>query len=263
MITSTQNPKIQRIRDLLAHSRSRSEQKAFVIEGIRLVEEAIRSGAKPESIYYSSQVNPRGMELIEKMLSAGIPIEEVETSLMNRLSDTESSQGILAVIPESRAVRPGKLDFILILDSIKDPGNMGTILRTACAAGVNAVLLSPNCVDVYSPKVLRSAMGAHFKLPMIDINWPLMKLEISSLRPTLTIYLADVREGKPLWKCDLTLPIALIISSEATGASPEATEIASHKIHIPMPGGFESLNASIAAAVLLFEVVRQRTSGNN
>jgi RNA methyltransferase, TrmH family len=194
------------------------------------------------------------------MRSAGIPIEEVESSLMNRLSDTESSQGILAVLPEFRAVLPGKLDFFLILDSIKDPGNMGTILRTACAAGVNAVFLSPKCVDIYSPKVLRSAMGAHFKLPMIEISWPLMKKEISSRSIEPEIYLADVRQGKPLWNCDLTLPIALIISSEATGASPEAIEIASHKIHIPMPGGFESLNASIAAAVLLFEVVRQRTA---
>jgi TrmH family RNA methyltransferase len=260
MITSIQNPKIQRIRDLLAHSRSRSEQKAFVIEGIRLVEEAVQSGVKPEIFYYSSQLNPRGMKLIEEMRSAGIQIEEIESSLMNRLSDTESSQGILAVLPESRAVLPEKLDFFLILDSIKDPGNMGTILRTACAAGVNAVFLSPNCVDIYSPKVLRSAMGAHFKLPMIEINWSLMKTEISSRSIEPEIYLADVRQGKPLWKCDLTLPIALIISSEATGASPEAIEIASHKIHIPMPGGFESLNASIAAAVLLFEVVRQRTA---
>ena len=137
---------------------------------------------------------------------------------------------------------------------------MGTILRTACAAGVNAVFLSPNCVDVYSPKVLRSAMGAHFKLPMIDSSWPLMKTEISDRSPVPAIYLADVRQGEPLWKCDLTLPIALIISSEATGASPEAIELATHKIHIPMPGGFESLNASIAAAILLFEVVRQRTN---
>ena len=222
------------------------------------MEEAVLSGVIPESIYYSSQLNPRGMELIEKMRAAGIPIEEVESSLMDRLSDTESSQGILAVITETRAALPEKLDFILILDSIKDPGNMGTILRTACAAGVNAVFLSPNCVDVYSPKVLRSAMGAHFKLPMIDSSWPLMKTKISDRSPVTAIYLADVRQGEPLWKCDLTLPIALIISSEATGASPEAIELATHKIHIPMPGGFESLNASIAAAILLFEVVRQR-----
>jgi TrmH family RNA methyltransferase len=101
-------------------------------------------------------------------------------------------------------------------------------------------------------------MGAHFKLPMIESSWQQIKAEISSRSIDPVIYLADVRQGKPLWKCDLTLPIALIISSEATGASPEAIEIASHKIHIPMPGGFESLNASIAAAVLLFEVVRQR-----
>ena len=103
-------------------------------------------------------------------------------------------------------------------------------------------------------------MGAHFKLPMIETSWQLMKTEFSSRSIKPAIYLADVRQGEPLWKCDLTLPIVLIISSEATGASPEAIEFSSHKIHIPMPGGFESLNASIAAAVLLFEVVRQRST---
>jgi RNA methyltransferase, TrmH family len=260
MITSIQNPKIQRVRDLIAHSRSRSEQRAFVIEGIRLVEEAIHTGVKPEGLFYSSQLNPRGMDLIEKMRSDGIPVEEVEISLMNRLSDTESSQGILAVIPEMQVGLPETPGFILVLDSIKDPGNMGTILRTACAAGVNAVFLSPNCVDVYSPKVLRSAMGAHFKLSIFERSWKLIETEIFKGNNKPRIYLADVRQGESLWKCDLTLPIVLIISSEATGASPESKEIASHLIHIPMPGGFESLNASIAAAILLFEVVRQRTN---
>ena len=119
----------RRIRELLAHSRSRSEQKAFVIEGIRLVEEAVQSGVKPEIFYYSSQFD-KGNGADIKMRSAGIPIEEVESSLMNRFSDTESSQGIFAVITETRAALPEQLDFILILDSIKDPGNMGTILRT-------------------------------------------------------------------------------------------------------------------------------------
>jgi len=260
MITSIQNPKIQRIRDLLVHSRSRSEQKAFVIEGIRLVEEAVQSGVKLESLYYSSQINQRGMALIEKMRLAGFLTEEVESSLLNRLSDTETSQGILAVMPEQKASLPDALDFTLILDSIRDPGNMGTILRTACAAGVKAVFISPECVDIYSPKVLRSAMGAHFHIPILEKNWQMIKSDIYGRSVDPVIYLADVCQGEPLWKCDLTLPVGLIISSEASGASAEAIAFADHKIHIPMPGGFESLNASIAAAILLFEVVRQRSN---
>lgn len=259
MITSIHNPKIQRVRDLLAHSNSRMEQKAFVAEGIRLVEEAVQSGIQIESAYFSNQLNHRGMMLIDKFRASGAPVEEVENDLMNRVSDTETSQGILAVIPELKPSLPEVIDFMLILDSIRDPGNMGTILRTACAAGVQAVLLSPESVDHYSPKVLRSSMGAHFHLPILKSSWEGIHETISLRSPRSNIYLSDVREGDPLWQCDLTIPIALIISNEAAGATKPAQTLATHKIHIPMPGGFESLNASIAAAILLFEVVRQRS----
>jgi TrmH family RNA methyltransferase len=259
MITSIHNPKIQRIRDLLSHSTSRTEQKAFVVEGIRLVEEVIQAGVKPECVYFSSQLNQRGMTLIEKLRASSSPLEEVEDSLLNRLSDTETSQGILSVIPELQPSLPKTIDFVLILDSIRDPGNMGTIFRTACAAGAQAILLSPECVDQYSPKVLRSAMGAHFHIPILKSSWEEIREMLSGESPSFRIYLSDVREGNPLWQCDLSRPTAIIISNEATGATPAAQSLATDRIHIPMPGGFESLNASIAAAILLFEVVRQRS----
>lgn len=259
MITSIHNPKIQRIRDLLAHSNSRADQNAFVIEGIRLVEEIALVGVAAESVYYSSQLNPRGMALIEKLHTTGTQVEEVESNLLNRLSDTETSQGILAVVPGLTPSLPKIIDFVVILDAIRDPGNMGTILRTAAAAGVQTVFLSPECVDQYSPKVLRAAMGAHFHLPILKYDWEQIKKELSRSSSAFHIYQSDVREGDPLWKCNLAIPTAIIISNEAAGASTAAQAIATHKIHIPMPGGFESLNASIAAAILLFEVVRQRS----
>lgn len=259
MITSTHNPKIQRTRDLLSHSSSRLEQRAFVVEGIRLAEEVYRSAIKPESVFFSSQLNQRGQKLIEDFLNAGTDVEEVESGLLNRLSDTETSQGILAIIPELKQTIPGKPDFLVILDSIRDPGNMGTILRTACAAGVQMIFISPDCVDVFSPKVLRSAMGAHFQIPLVKMNWEEIGEQFETFDPNFRVYLSDVRQGDPLWQCKLTLPTALIVSNEATGASPAAVQISNHTIHIPMPGGFESLNASIAAGILLFEVVRQRS----
>jgi RNA methyltransferase, TrmH family len=259
MITSIHNPKIQRIRDLLSHSSSRAEQKAFVVEGIRLVEEVIQAGVKPECVYISSQLNQRGMALIEKLRTSSTPVEEVEDNLLNRLSDTETSQGILAVLPEMQPSLPKTIDFVLILDSIRDPGNLGAILRTACAAGAQAILLSPECVDQYSPKVLRSAMGAHFHIPILKSSWEEIKKILTQEEAPFRIYLSDVREGDPLWRCDLSRPTAIIISNEATGATPAAQTLATDRIHIPMPGGFESLNASIAASILLFEVVRQRS----
>ncbi len=260
MITSIHNPKIQRVRDLLAHSRFRTEQNAFVLEGIRLVEEASHTGSHVETIFFSSHLNPRGMELVKKLNSNGIAVEELEPNLLNRVSATENSQGIIAIVAKQTSSLPSQFDFALILDSIRDPGNLGTILRTACAAGVQVVFLSPDCADHLSPKVLRAAMGAHFHIPVIAKDWQEITAELSKLTPKPVVYLSDVQDGAPLWKCDFLSPTAIIISNEATGATPTAKELASHKVHIPMPGGFESLNASIAAAVLLFEVVRQRKS---
>ena len=259
MISSIHNPKMQRVRELLSHSQSRKEHKAFVAEGVRLIEEALQSGFYPEELYFSSRLNHRGMELIGKINASTTAVEEVDHYLLDRLSDTETTQGILAVFPVIETAPPASADFVLILDSIRDPGNMGTILRTASAAGVQVIYVSPDCVDIYSPKVFRSAMGAHFHLPVYDRSWDEIKMGLQDKYCIPNIYLSDVHQGMPLWNCALMEPAALIISSEASGASESAKNLASASIHIPMPGGFESLNASVAAAILLFEVVRQRS----
>ena len=260
MITSIQNPKIQQVRELLAHSRARREQGAYVIEGIRLLEEAWQAGIQPSGVFFSADLNPRGMVLVEEMRLAGFVTEEVEFSLLKRVSDTEHSQGLLAVLPYRAVDLPLNANFCLILDAIRDPGNMGTILRTACAAGVQSVHLSSDCADIFSPKVLRSAMGAHFHLPIATKSWGEIQEYLNHSPEPPAIFLSDVREGQSLWQCSFTEPTALIISNEGAGASDEARTLTTHVVHIPMPGGFESLNASIAAAILLFEVVRQRAN---
>ena len=156
---------------------------------------------------------------------------------------------------------PADLDFILLLDAIRDPGNLGTILRTAAAAGVQGIILTPDCVDPFSPKVLRSAMGAHFRLPLLVLEW----MEIQSLfkpggaHPGVKIYLSDVGDSQPYTQADFHSPAALIIGGEAEGAGAEAQLLAERRIHIPMAAGVESLNAAVAAAILMFEVVRQRS----
>lgn len=260
MISSIHNPKIQRIRDLLSHPQSRRTQKVFVAEGVRLIEEALRSGYIPEELYYSDQLNQRGMDLISRVKPSASNVEILDHNLLGRLSDTETSQGILCTFPINETARPPKADFLLILDSIRDPGNMGTILRTACAVGVQVIYLSPECVDIYSPKVLRSAMGAHFQMPMYIRSWDEIGEDVKNGYKVSNILMSDVHNGTPVWQCDLTDPAAIIVCNEATGASTHAKDLATGSIHIPMPGGFESLNASIAAAILLFEVVRQRSS---
>lgn len=258
MIISSQNARIQYVRALLSKPRHRTENQAYVLEGIRLSEEALAFDIPVELVLYTAEVSNRGKKLIRDFADKGVVVEEVTPEVMDSLSKTETSQGLLVVAPIPQKPLPSSLQFILIADTIRDPGNMGTILRSAAAAGVQGIILTPGTVDCYSPKVIRSAMGAHFHLPVASLDWPEIHHLLKEEPNPLQILLADVHQGRSCWQTDLRQPTALLIGSEAEGASPAAHQLADALIHIPMPGGFESLNASVAAAILLFEVVRQR-----
>lgn len=258
MITSIHNPLLQRVRLLVSRPKERREEQAYVLEGVRLLEEAWATSHQPETVLYSNTLSSRGQELLSRMQTAGIHVEEVQASLLERLGDTDTSQGILAILPYKTPTPPTTTKLAIILDGIRDPGNLGTILRTACAAGADLALLSEDCADLLSPKVLRSGMGAHFHIPALSLPWEEINTWCRAHLPAESVYLSDVSGGHTLWQCNLRQPCALIICNEASGASPEARSLTEERIHIPMPGGFESLNASTAAAILLFEVVRQR-----
>jgi len=254
IISSSQNPKVKLVHALLGRAKERREAGAFVAEGVRLVEEALNSNWSFRFVLYDASLNDRGSSLIEGLLSRGIEVEELSEHLMKSLSDTETPQGVLAVLSDTRLPIPDSPSFILIPDQIRDPGNLGTLLRTAAAAGVQAVFLPPETTDAFSPKVLRSGMGAHFRLPIHSMKWEKIRRETNDLK----IFLADM-DGDSCWEIDLRQPLALIVGSEAEGASDEARRLASQKISIPMSGDTESLNAGVAGSVLMFEVVRQRT----
>jgi len=256
VITSSQNPKIKLVRALLGRAKERREEGAFVIEGVRLVEEAETRDWRFRFALYDGSLNARGSSLVEHLLSRGIEVEEVSEPLMKSLSDTETPQGILAALEFSQLPIPDSPNFILIPDRIRDPGNLGTLLRTAAAAGVQAVFLPPETTDAFAPKVVRSGMGAHFRLPIQSMKWEKIRRETKDLQ----VSLADM-DGTSCWETDLHRPLALIIGSEAEGVSEEARELATQKISIPMSGNIESLNAGVAGSVLMFEVVRQRNTG--
>ena len=256
MITSAQNPKIQRVRALLEKRKQRDAEQAFVVEGVRLVEEAQLSGWQPQIVLFDERLSDRGQVVVRGFAQAGVETVEIPARLMETISGTDAPQGLLAVFPQRQPVLPRVLDFVLIADNIRDPGNLGTLLRTAAAAGAQAALLSPGTTDAFAPKVLRSGMGAHFRLPVLHLDWDAIRLTCA--RHSLRIYIAEAAEGSVCWDLDLKQPVALIIGSEAEGASPEASALAQQAITIPMPGRFESLNAAVAASILLFEVVRQR-----
>lgn len=256
MITSAQNPKLKIVRSLMGRARDRRAENAFVVEGVRLVEEAMAAGWPIRFVLYSDGLSERGRNLINIFLARRTEVDEVAGDLLQKLSDTEAPQGILAALEFSSLSMPEAPNFILIPDQVRDPGNLGTLLRSAAATGVQAVLLPPETTDAFAPKVLRSGMGAHFRVPIRSITWEeIMQISDSS---NLQLYIADM-EGASCWETDLREPLALIVGGEAEGASEEARKLATHKISIPMAGNVESLNAGVAGSVLMFEVVRQRS----
>jgi len=256
VITSAQNPKLKLVRSLMRRSKERNEANAFVVEGVRLIEEAVNVGWPFKFALYSDGLSERGVELLNKLKSNNIEVDDVAGDLLQKLSDTEHPQGILAVLEMSNIPVSGSPDFVLIPDQIRDPGNLGTLLRSAAATGVQAVLFPPETTDPFSPKVVRAGMGAHFRLPIYTLKWEEIK-EFVSTTHHLNTCIADM-EGSSCWQTDLRQPLALIIGGEAEGASDEARRLASQKICIPMQGNVESLNAGVAGSVLMFEVVRQR-----
>lgn len=257
MITSASNPKLKLVRALQTQRRSREGERAFVIEGVRLAEEAARAGVVPRLVLHTDELEARGLAALEALTRLGPgEVSAVAPAALRAISDTPAPQGLLAVLPmppASSALPPG-LSLALVLDGIADPGNLGTMLRTALATGVEAVCLAPGSVDAYNPKVVRAALGAHFRLPILEMTWEALRQPLAPL----TSWLAEARQGLAYDQVDWRPPSALLIGSEAEGPSAAAREFTERRVHIPMPGPAESLNAGVAAGVLLFEVVRQR-----
>ncbi|MBI9047457.1 MAG: RNA methyltransferase, partial [Anaerolineaceae bacterium] len=184
---------------------------------------------------------------------------EVTPQIMREIADTETPQGLLAIFPAFELMPPSSLDFVLILDNIRDPGNLGTLLRTAKAAGIQAVILTPGTADPFSNKVLRSGMGAQFSLPILTRNWDQISMQFKeALQPPLK-FIASETHANTYWEADLSTPLALIIGSEAHGISTDAIHQADECISIPMPGEIESLNAATAGSILIYEILRQRS----
>jgi RNA methyltransferase, TrmH family len=258
IITSSSNQKIKLVRALQTQARERKGQAAFVAEGVRLVEDAVSAGWPMDFILYDLTLSERGQALLNTLdAQSTTEIFEISPALMAEISDTETPQGILGVMKNATLSLPTNPSFVIVADQVRDPGNLGTILRTAEAAGADAILLTPGTVDAFSPKVVRAGMGAHFHLPIVHLPWH----EIHAYLTGLPIFLAEADQGIPLWDADFRQPCALLIGGEAFGASPLGEDTATHSITIPILGRAESLNAAVAAGILMAEVIRQRHQG--
>ena len=253
MITSSQNPKVKLVRRLQADRRYRQREQAFIVEGTRWLAEVVASGRQPELV----MATERWLDAEDnRQYLSGLTTEVTTVSgkVMSVASDTESPAGVLAVTPMIDLPLPEYPTLLLILDRVSDPGNLGTMIRTAAAAGADGLLLGPGCVDPYNPKAIRATMGALLRLPVLSRPWP----SIRELTVGLAIWLAVVGGPVDYREVDWCQPAGLVIGSEATGIGPEARALGGDSIHVPMADQAESLNAAAAAAVILFEARRQR-----
>ena len=272
MITSPSNQYIARLRSLHA-AKGREQEGAFLVEGPHLLDAALDAGMLPQLLVYDPDVLGRtaaGRRLvgrIEEVRASGVPVFEAAPAALERACDTRSPQGVAAALATAdvaadrvRARRRGRLrPVLLVLDAIADPGNLGTILRSALAADADEVLLAPGCADPLAPKVVRAASGAHFHLPIrADQSWHSIGAALAGAPQTRQTLLAEADAVRSYDSFDLTQRTAVIIGNEAHGPSPEARGLATATLSIPMWNKVESLNAAIAASVVLFEAARQR-----
>lgn len=252
LITSAANPAIVLVRSLGRRDR-RAAERAFVVEGVRAVTDALETGAVPRLVLLR-----QGDEKMAALsLPAGVRPRLVEGRLFDRLSEVQAPQGVLAVFsfPDPRPDPAVSRPLVLVVDRLRDPGNLGTLLRAAAGAGVDAVYLSAETVDPWNAKVVRAGMGAHFRLPLLPFDDVAMH-DLQDRLPQRVVARADaaLAYDAVAW----TEPAALIVGGEAEGVSDALNAWSNEAVRVPLAAGVESLNAAVAGAVILFEAARQR-----
>ena len=243
-ITSLKNPKVTAWK-ALKDRKGRRESGCFLVEGRKMVEEALASAFDVETVLVQE-----GMELPDGLT---MPVYELPAHVLAAVCDTKTPQGIAAVVRMKEQSALGK--HIVVLDGVQDPGNVGTIIRTADAAGLNGVLLSNQCADVFSPKVLRATMGSIFRMNLRTTDD--LPGELTKLREKGYSILSSQLDGTPFYEREkVAEQFALIIGNEGNGVSEQVQQTATHRVRLPMRGGAESLNAAIAAAIMMYELMR-------
>lgn len=256
MITSTSNSQVKKLLQLQKKSKVRNEEGVFVVEGLRMFVEVPKD--RVEKVYVSETFyNKKKQEL--KLHE--FPLEVLSDSVFDYVSDTKTPQGVLCIVKQKNYSLKQLLDIenphFIVLENLQDPGNLGTIIRTAEGAGVHAVFMSKDCVDLYNPKVIRSTMGSIYRVPIIYIEEIPQLLE-EFREKGIRSYAAHL-EGKKFYdQEDYRTGTAILIGNEGNGLRDEVSESADVWVQIPMQGEVESLNAAVAASVLMFEVFRQR-----
>ncbi|MGD9677460.1 MAG: 23S rRNA (guanosine(2251)-2'-O)-methyltransferase RlmB [Vulcanibacillus sp.] len=259
LIESIHNPRVS-LWYQLNSKKGREEQGRFIIEGYKLIEEALTTNQEIEVVIVNNDKDPS--DFTDKLIYQNdIKIVNVSNIVFNKLCDTETPQGIIAVVKKKRwefneLLKDEVNKVLLLIDEIQDPGNLGTIIRSAAAAGVSGIIIGKNTVELHNPKVIRSAMGSIFHVPILINNLDdsieklkALKIDLIGTSPYASIDYYNV---------DLTNNVALVIGNEARGLSEERQASVNKMVRIPIVGNTESLNVAMATTVILFEHLRQR-----
>lgn len=238
------------VRNLLEKRKARRKEQRFVVEGPHLVEEA---GDLIDFVIYSEE-----LPIVAKLKEKGIVCCKISRKQFSEISEVETPQGILAVVREQQfGLRDVLGGIIVFCIGVQDPGNLGTIIRTADAVAASGVILSRGTVDLYNSKVIRSTMGSLFHLPIVHVDDVPETIEYLKSRET-RIVATDIDAKKDYWEAELKSPSVVLVGNEAAGLSDEIVKISDETVKVPMPGRAESLNVAMCTSIVLYEALRQR-----
>lgn len=262
-IKSTANPRYKLLKSL-TRRRIREREGLYIAEGYHLVGEALRSGAFIDSLFVSPRAQSRaeGKAMLAQAQARNLKTFELSDEMLAEVSEVEGPEGILAVVRLQYTPLPDLLPtlpadgLLVVVDGLQDPGNLGTIIRTAHATGAAGIIVASDTVDPFNGKTLRAAMGSHFHLPLARATDDEIVTQLRTGGVRLVV--ADPRAAEAVWEADLSGRIAFILGNEGAGPGRQLLRQADLGVVIPMPGRAESLNVAVAGAMLLYEAMRQR-----
>lgn len=263
MINSTSNKQVRRVVNLRTKAKARREEGMFVVEGPRMCSELVPGDVDCMFVTESFGKNRENMKWLE-----GFRLETVTDIVMNVMADTRTPQGVLAVARQKKysledilagaGTKPGENSLaIMILETLQDPGNLGTLIRASEGAGITGIVMDRDTADIYNPKVIRSTMGSVYRMPFVyvdDLGEACRRMKERNIR----LFAAHLKGMNNYDQEDYTDNVGFLIGNEASGLSEAAASMADSYVRIPMAGKVESLNAAVAASVLMFEAARQR-----
>ena len=262
-ITSVNNPKIKQVAKLVSSAKTRREEGLFVLEGLRLCMDVVRTGLRAEELYFTEEALEKSPEELQALMAVSASSFQVTPQVAAKLSDTQHSQGVYCVLRSldkqkgyTKIEKTSGRETYVLLENVQDPANLGAISRTAEALGITGLIVSGGC-DVYSPKALRASMGALLRIPVLltdNVLETLKQAEIAGFRTYASTPSAD---ATPVTDVSFTGGAICVVGNEANGVTDETLAACQERITIPMAGRAESLNAGAAASILMWEMVTQ------